>query len=151
MTPFFHVHTGDALFFEQWVPRSVGALLGSCIGLFLLAIFERGVNALRSRLEVYWRLRASVAYSDRVASDKEQLNGGYSNFKIFSLRHAPPFLWQNDIPRGILHAGQAFLGFIFMLAVMTYQVFFIIAIVLGLGIGEIVFGRFSGGSQLGGH
>ena len=75
-------------------------------------------------------------------------------------RNIPPFIPAHDIVRGILHAGQAALGFAFMLVVMyisfpcstivtiadqdnrTFQVSFIIAIVVGLGVGEMLFGRY---------
>jgi copper transporter 1 len=79
-----------------------------------------------------------------------------------SMRSGPPFIPAHDIARGILHMGQAALGFAFMLAVMyvllcklvdtvvitnnlrrTFQAAFIFAIVVGLGVGEMLFGRFT--------
>jgi len=44
---------------------------------------------------------------------------------------------------------QTALGFAFMLVVMTFQVGFILALVVGLGVGETLFGRFaSAGAHL---
>jgi len=60
-----------------------------------------------------------------------------------SLRTIPPFIAEHDIPRGILFAFQMFLGYLLMLAVMTFQAAYLISIILGLGIGEAVFGRVS--------
>ncbi|CAA7264701.1 unnamed protein product [Cyclocybe aegerita] len=57
------------------------------------------------------------------------------------LRTITPFIAAHDIPRGALYALQMLLGYGLMLAVMTYQAAYIISIVAGLGIGEIVFGR----------
>ena len=33
-------------------------------------------------------------------------------------RTIPPFLWAHDLPRGLLYAGHALLGYLLMLAVM---------------------------------
>ncbi|KIM88492.1 hypothetical protein PILCRDRAFT_814390 [Piloderma croceum F 1598] len=45
-----------------------------------------------------------------------------------------------NIPRGAIHALQALLGYFLMLAVMTFQAGYLIFIVVGLGLGEILFG-----------
>ncbi|KAJ1303603.1 hypothetical protein OPQ81_011786 [Rhizoctonia solani] len=56
MTPYFHwMANADALFFKAWVPRTPGALVGACIGLFLLAIFERFLGGAKGLLEAWWR------------------------------------------------------------------------------------------------
>lgn len=50
----------------------------------------------------------------------------------------------HDLPRGVLYALQALLAYLLMLSVMTFQAAYIIAIVLGLGLGEVLFGRLGG-------
>lgn len=45
---------GDNLFFMAWVPLSGGAVAGACIGLFMLAIVERWVAAMRCVMQAYW-------------------------------------------------------------------------------------------------
>ena len=57
MTPWFHFNLGDSLWFSSWVPQSHGALAGACIGLFLLAIVERWIAALRGLMEAHWTRR----------------------------------------------------------------------------------------------
>ena len=76
-----------------------------------------------------------------------------------TLRTIPPFVPSHDILRGIVYAGRAALQFAFMLAIMyvgssfldvsvansdcrTFQVGFILAIIVGLGVGEMLFGRY---------
>jgi solute carrier family 31 (copper transporter), member 1 len=76
-------------------------------------------------------------------------------------RTIPPFIAAHDVPRGILYSLQMFMMYLLMLAVMyaqslfmfsllleydsrTFQAAFFISIVLGLGIGEILFGRLTG-------
>jgi hypothetical protein len=57
MVPYLHTTPGDTLLFQSWVPKSAGAVTGACIGLFLLAIFERWVAAMRSASERTWSRR----------------------------------------------------------------------------------------------
>jgi hypothetical protein len=46
--------TQSVLWFSSWVPSSRGAFAGVCIGLFLLALLERYVAALRRACDVGW-------------------------------------------------------------------------------------------------
>lgn len=81
-------------------------------------------------------------------------------------RSTPPFILSHDLVRGIAFAGHSALQFAFMLVVMcvpldfymlitltlhsrTFQVGFILSIVVGLGVGETLFGRFA--SQAAAH
>ena len=57
MIPWLHFTSGDNLLFEAWHPSSPGAIAGACIGLALLAIFERWISAVRGMLDVKWRKR----------------------------------------------------------------------------------------------
>ncbi|KIM48433.1 hypothetical protein M413DRAFT_440165 [Hebeloma cylindrosporum] len=56
-------------------------------------------------------------------------------------RTIPPFIVAHDVPRGILYAAQVLVVYLLMLAIMTFQAAYFISIVLGLGIGETIFGR----------
>jgi hypothetical protein len=57
MVPYLHTTPGDALFFKGWIPRSSGAIGGACVGLFLLAILERWVNAMNGVAASSWARR----------------------------------------------------------------------------------------------
>ncbi|KAJ6528268.1 CTR copper uptake transporter [Mycena vulgaris] len=133
-----HFSRGDTLWFEGWVPQSAGAMAGACIGLFILALVDRWIAAVRAMMEMHWREageRARRANQKGDADDKEKK-------RMLRLR-APSFIPAHDIMRGAIHALQAILGFAFMLAVMTFQAAFIITIALGLGVGEMLFGRYA--------
>ncbi|KAL0060940.1 hypothetical protein AAF712_012277 [Marasmius tenuissimus] len=144
---YFHFTPGDILWFEGWVPKSTGAMVGTCIGLFLLAMVERWISAMRGVMEGYWRVKAQVACNalDSVSSlEKETEERPTPQPSVTkSLRRGVPFIPPHDIVRGIMHSMQAALGYALMLAVMTYQLSFLIAIVVGLGVGEAFFGRYS--------
>jgi copper transporter 1 len=57
MIPWLHFGGGDNLFFKSLYPSSPGALVGASIVLFLLAIFERWLSAVRVQMEAHWRER----------------------------------------------------------------------------------------------
>lgn len=57
MTMYLHFHGGDYLYFSAWQPSSPGAIAGACIGLFMLALFERWFAALRAVFEHHWKHR----------------------------------------------------------------------------------------------
>ena len=54
MVPYLHFMPGDILWFYGWVPTSNGAMAGACIGLFLFALVDRWISAMRSVMEAHW-------------------------------------------------------------------------------------------------
>ncbi|KAI0932458.1 hypothetical protein AcW2_001085 [Taiwanofungus camphoratus] len=165
MTPYLHFTGGDNLLFKAWTPSSHGAIAGACIGLVVLAIFERFIGALRGLCQMYWRRRAlaitsktvplassisSTPSQEKSQTDIEEVNVNTladrlpadGSVSVQRLRRTiAPFILAHDLPRGALYAFQAFLAYTLMLAVMTFQAAFIISILVGLGIGEVAFGR----------
>jgi hypothetical protein len=69
MVPWLHFTGGDHLLFKSWQPTSSGAIAGACIGLALLAIFDRWIAASRSVLESHWRQRCGL-YRCNLFSDQ---------------------------------------------------------------------------------
>ncbi|KAJ7879036.1 CTR copper uptake transporter [Mycena olivaceomarginata] len=143
MTPYLHFTRGDILWFAGWVPQSSGALAGACIGLFILAIVDRWLAAVRGMMEAHWR-EAAAAKSKKTSDDADDKG----KKKLKRRLRAPPFVPAHDIARGALHALQTLLGFAFMLAVMTFQASYIITLVLGLGVGEMLFGRYAAAAAM---
>ncbi|KAG2040873.1 Ctr copper transporter family-domain-containing protein [Suillus americanus] len=139
MLAYLHFTPGDTLWFLGWVPTSSGAMVGTCIALFMLALIERWIAACRGVMEFHWGQQAII-----IASDKLNTLPTQSSPIGFIKRFTPPFIPAHDITRGIMFATQTLLGYLFMLTVMTYQLGFIFSLVAGLGVGETLFGRFSG-------
>lgn len=54
---YLHFTPGDNLWFLGWAPGSAGAMVGTCIGLFMLAIAERWLMAMKGVMEAHWRTR----------------------------------------------------------------------------------------------
>lgn len=57
MKPYLHFTSGDPLWFQAWAPATNGAIAGACIGLVLLAMFERMLVGVRGVLEAEWNRR----------------------------------------------------------------------------------------------
>ncbi|TFY80036.1 hypothetical protein EWM64_g3981 [Hericium alpestre] len=54
MIMYLHFTPGDNLWFLGWAPFKVGPMVGACIGLFMLALLERWLAAIRGVMEVHW-------------------------------------------------------------------------------------------------
>jgi len=171
MVPYLHFTGGDNLFFKTLTPSSHGAIAGACIILVAFAIGERWFASVRSRLTVHWRKRALAFAANRENSrrsttststkdedaccDVEEVSVNGSSVKYTgptsairrACRTIEPFILSHDLPRGALYALQAFLAYTLMLAVMTFQAAYIISIILGLGLGEVFFGRLGTGDS----
>lgn len=151
MIMYLHFTPGDNLWFLGWVPRTAGAMVGACIGLFMLAVAERWLSAMRAVMEGHWRTRAQIVLANNlntfsVATSEEcgKLSSKNSQPSHDTLRRrVPPFIPSHDVPRGIMRVILASINFLFMLAIMTFQLGFIFAIVIGLGVGETLFGRYN--------
>ncbi|EJD04040.1 uncharacterized protein FOMMEDRAFT_167322 [Fomitiporia mediterranea MF3/22] len=154
MTPYLHFTGGDFLFFKSITPSSNGAIAGAAIFLFFLAIFERVVVAMRAVMENRWKQRAKALVEHHVLLTEKCHDAGLSQPSLPSVtkkRVIPPFVLSQDVSRGAMHALQSFIHFAIMLAVMTFQAAYIIAIIIGLGVGEVLFGRLSAQLSLHSH
>ncbi|KAF9821861.1 hypothetical protein IEO21_00291 [Rhodonia placenta] len=159
MTPYLHFTGGDNLLFKTLMPSSHGAIAGACLVLIAIAIFERWVAATRGILTDHWRRRIllttiirafSILAGCHPANDSQASSPSLENkdngldIEERPIRTVEPFMLSHDLPRGVLYALQALLAYLLMLSVMTFQAAYIIAIVLGLGLGEVLFGRLGG-------
>jgi len=157
MTPWLHTSGGDFLFFRDLTPTSKGAIAAAAVVLFLLAVFDRWVAAMRGVMEARWRDRAKAVASGgfvplkentEICHTEEDEKDAIEKTTMASstsrkTRTIAPFIPSIDIARGAFQVGQSLLVFAFMLVIMTFQVAYIVAIVIGLGVGEVAFGRFS--------
>ncbi|KAG2099235.1 CTR copper uptake transporter [Suillus discolor] len=137
MLSYLHFTPGDTLWFLGWVPKSLGAMVGTCIALFMLAVIERWIAACRGVMEFHWSQQAII-----IASDKLNTLPTRTSPTGFIKRFTPPFIPAHDISRGVMFAAQTLLDYLFMLTVMTFQLGFIFSLGVGLGVGETLFGRF---------
>ncbi|KAJ9101115.1 hypothetical protein QFC21_003333 [Naganishia friedmannii] len=226
MKGYFHatIPSTDYLWFQSWVPSNVGAVIGACIGLFLLAVGERALIAVQRAAEGEWRRDAlrrltstqsssssassssykqpapqdetipayNASRSHTASSLEKRMPSGLENSEIAPVllsddlvstsaqtsrpptgitttaaaattptgptylpgalvsaltnpsrknRYSVPFIWQNDLTRGLLMFCTKGLQYLLMLVVMTFNIWFITAVCIGAGVGEALFGR----------
>ncbi|KAJ4476749.1 Ctr copper transporter [Lentinula aciculospora] len=145
MKNYLHFTAGDNLLFQAWHPNSSGAIAGACIGLVLVAFLERWLSATRAGLEHHWHQKALALTANddsagkRCEDDAASVKSGFAAGR--KTRNVAPFIASQDVSRGVIYAVQALLGYVLMLNAMTFQAAYLISIVLGLGIGEVLFGR----------
>ncbi|EUC65521.1 Ctr copper transporter, putative [Rhizoctonia solani AG-3 Rhs1AP] len=170
MIPYLHFTGGDYLFFDTLVPTSKGAIAGACIVLAVLAILERAVAGARGIFALYVIHRHKKLLQQKGTSGQymiaqeavpheEKIVEIEGSTTTTSSRTSPafitgplpaqrqrsmlPLLWPYELARGGLFIVQSFLVYAIMLAVMSFNAAYIICIIVGTGIGEILFGRFS--------
>jgi len=163
---YLHTKPGDTILFQGWMPTKTGPIVGACIGLFLLAVLQRWLSALRRLMELWWAEHARALLSRRIVnldkpspsleekgdpslpssvvgtctdgtpSQRDQIVGIRPSFDKI-----PPFIASHDFTRGILVVFDSAITYALMLVVMTFNGGFIASILLGLGAGEVLFGR----------
>lgn len=103
------------LFFPGWTLDTRGKFAAAMIGIALLGVFVEGVSKLRHRV-------VKAAKHAHVSEDVQRWNPKFLRFSIT-----------------LLHGGQAFTGYILMLATMTFSIELLLSAVFGLALGYAIF------------
>lgn len=164
MNAWLHFDRSDYLLFQSWRPSSNGAIIAANIAIFAFSILERGLAYWRRLQELRWRTRARAlvlkvqpasSSSSTVPTAEGEKSEGFEeavvevpvsspseprNVPRAIPRTIPPLIPSHDIPRGIIHAIQSAFSYTLMLIVMTFNAGFIISVILGLAVGEVIFG-----------
>ncbi|PVH97957.1 Ctr copper transporter-like protein [Periconia macrospinosa] len=161
----FFTATDTQLYSEAWTPKSAGAYAGTCIFLILLAITLRALFTAKAFLdakamEAALKRRYVVVADQQSAGDKAfndassmtgilTTNGMQENVRIVSapVKHIQPFRFSVDLPRAAIMTVAAGVGYLLMLAVMTYNVGYFLSVLAGAFIGELGLGRFNQGAM----
>ncbi|KAJ5081702.1 hypothetical protein NUU61_009966 [Penicillium alfredii] len=201
MSSVFTTNTKITLLFAGWTTTSLTQYILTLVCLFLLAIFNRFLGALKFQLERAWShqeaglpsinlngthrqqrsipkaklsplpLYINTAQAEETAAAEDSWSVTYNsldrrrssttgliehssprNRLIFSWRHLLPpwkatgaWSFRKDGTRALLELVRALVGYFLMLAVMSFNVGVLIAVLLGILCGELALGRFSGG------
>jgi len=155
--------SGDTLWFPGWVSHAFGGggagrwggVGGVCVGLFLLALAERCVAGVEGVARRGWERRAHALHPPAPTSAPTTAAAACKTRGHSSITSRLPsmsiilglgqgrFIPAHDFPRAIFHVVRALIGVLFMWTVMTFQVAFILSIIVGLGVGEVLFGRYA--------
>ncbi|KAK7042009.1 Ctr copper transporter [Favolaschia claudopus] len=139
MKTYLHFTPGDVVLFDTIQPTSAGTIFATCLIFFLISVGDRYLRAVAHRLEHY-RVRNAVHLAEFEAAhdSKAQLpEGANTAIAVPSNR----FILSHELSRGFLAGLQSLIHYTLMLVVMTFNVAYIISIILGVVVGEIAFGR----------
>ncbi|QDS70120.1 hypothetical protein FKW77_005352 [Venturia effusa] len=149
------------LYSASWTPKSSGAYAGTCIFLVVLTIIFRSLLAAKHILEQRWGDKAwdrryvvvaekqPVAEQSRTDPDLKTAiltaNGVEEQVKVVQrpARSVQPWRFSVDLPRALLVTVMTGVGYLLMLAIMTFNIGYFMSILLGTLVGELAFGRFS--------
>lgn len=128
----FHTGFCETVLFDSWKVSSVGGLIGSMIGIFIMAALYEGLKYYREYL--FWKTYNSLQYK-AVSIPADKAIGVEDNRIVqptmFSLLHG----FQT-----FLHIVQIVLSYFLMLIFMTYNVWLCLAVVVGAAVGYFLFG-----------
>ncbi|KAF8472618.1 Ctr copper transporter [Kalaharituber pfeilii] len=148
----FHNSITDNLFSEAWTPKSVGEYAGIIVFLIVLAIIHRFLVALKSVQDAKWRKRdkSRVVIVAKDGSTKRgestevttEINStsredGMTGKSAWSR----PWRFSTELPRAVLQTVTTGVGYLLMLAAMTFNVGYFCAVLAGVFVGELAFGR----------
>lgn len=149
------------LWVAGWIPVTAAAAFGACFGLFVLALFTRFLGAVRHQVNLAWAVKHGQKHPDtrdnpETGPEAVQEEGAPNDRAVSTIRGrklppAIPWRAQREFPRAGLATLHATLEFFLMLAVMTYNVYYFISIIMGIFTGELIFGRWASVHLTGRH
>ncbi|KAK9474134.1 Ctr copper transporter family-domain-containing protein [Dipodascopsis tothii] len=163
MSMLFHTSYTESLFASGWTPSTNGKYAGACIFLIVLAVVYRCVHVVKFRTEKYFVRcecrRGGHLAAARSSSDSESekpvrsRHTGSGNccssakFSIFDLHDVRPWRLSVEVPLALLQVLLSGIGYLLMLAVMTFNVGYFLSVLGGLFLGELVLGRYAANFQ----
>ncbi|XP_072385025.1 high affinity copper uptake protein 1 isoform X1 [Diabrotica undecimpunctata] len=141
MSMYFKFSTDEYVLFKAWHFTTAGGLIGSMVGIAILAAIYEGLKYFREYL--FWKTYNSLQYRavslpDKNATPEEpqvvQMIGGVTHKK------PPTMLSKMHALQTILHMVQMVLSYFLMLIFMTFNVWLCLAVVFGAGVGYFLFG-----------
>jgi len=157
---FFNSHT-TPLYSLKWAPASTGGYAGTCIFLVILSVVFRSLFAVKHILEARWLDRAwnrrYIVVQDKTPVSEElrrdpdakqavlSANGVEEHVRVVhkTARGVQPWRFSVDLPRAVLVTFMAGLGYLLMLAVMTFNIGYFLSVLAGVFVGEVAVGRYS--------
>ncbi|XP_066151044.1 high affinity copper uptake protein 1 isoform X2 [Euwallacea fornicatus] len=132
MNMWFQFSTNATVLFEPWHFTTVGGLIGSMIGIFIMAALYEGLKYYREFL--FWKTYNSLQY--RAVSLPDKAPSVIEEPQVVQ----PSMLSKIHFYQTFLHMIQMILSYFLMLIFMTYNVWLCMAVVLGAGVGYFLFG-----------
>lgn len=133
MIMYFHVGLTETILFKDWAVNSVGGMIGSVVGVFIMAVMYEGLKYFREHL---FRLHFSSMHYSSVAVTGQD---GRTLTEVHQIARNRIVSWAH-FTQTFLHMVQVVLSYFLMLIFMTYNVWLCLGVVLGAGFGYFIFG-----------
>ncbi|XP_011685362.1 PREDICTED: high affinity copper uptake protein 1 isoform X1 [Wasmannia auropunctata] len=138
----FHTGYCESVLFENWKISSIGGLIGSMIGIAIMAALYEGLKYYREYL--FWKTYNALQYrSVTVPNEKNVVAEDNRVVHMVGevIHKQPPTMmsWMH-LFQTFLHIIQIVLSYFLMLIFMTYNVWLCCAVVLGAAVGYFLFG-----------
>ncbi|KAG0412058.1 hypothetical protein HPB47_010790 [Ixodes persulcatus] len=133
MMMYFHFGLTETVLFKNWAVNSVGGMVGSVVGVFIMAAMYEGLKYFREHL---FRLHFSSMHYSSVAVTGQD---GRTLTEVHQIARNRIVSWAHFL-QTFLHMVQVVLSYFLMLIFMTYNVWLCLGVVLGAGFGYFIFG-----------
>lgn len=133
MQMYFHFGVESIILFKEWSTSTTEGLIGSVIGIFILAMLYEGIKFFREFL--FKKYFTSLEYSSvSVLGDD-----GKPVTEVHKVARNRMLSWPHMV-QTFLHIVQMVLSYFLMLIFMTYNVWLCLPVVAGAGMGYFLFG-----------
>ncbi|KFM69311.1 High affinity copper uptake protein 1, partial [Stegodyphus mimosarum] len=133
MQMYFHFGVDAIILFKEWTTSTTAGLIGSVIGIFILAMLYEGIKFFREYL--FKKYFTSLEYSSvSVLGDD-----GKPVTEVHKVARNRMLSWPHML-QTFLHVIQMVLSYFLMLIFMTYNVWLCLPVVVGAGVGYFLFG-----------
>ena len=142
---YFHTDFGDTIFFKDWITSSHLETFYVCIAFFMYAIIYEALKSYRKTLIFKKNFRSdSYAVAAKLSANGLGSNPIGEDAVSSECHEMKPWLKEMfSMIHGIntlIHTTQIAMGYILMLAVMTFNLWIIMSILLGSAVGFFIFG-----------
>ncbi|GMT14370.1 hypothetical protein PFISCL1PPCAC_5667, partial [Pristionchus fissidentatus] len=134
-----HIGEREIILFSWWKTGSLLGLIGSCLIIFLLAVLYETIRAFRMWIARYDAVEAASLVQRRESTERDEDTGRIRSAATLIFTQSPVSSIKMRIVHSLLHTAQTLLGFILTLIVMTFNVWVLLSVVLGMTVGFFIF------------
>lgn len=138
---FSFTYLNMTVLFKEWVISDEREYIASCVGVAGIAILYEILKACR-QIWIDMSYEPSINPGSNVLEMKPMSGGNCcEDIDAFPLVFkTTPMFWVEHVFQSVLYIVQIFLGYVLMLVVMTYNVYLVVSVCCGAGVGYLIAG-----------